>query len=150
MKISKLLMAVGLLAALGFSGVASAHQYSGTLGVAAAATDRWYIVCTAPSVGYMEYRIQRTSRAAGTNAHVKIVFDSTGIASGPTTGAKAVTAFSPQKTGATPRAGAKFFTIKKTAAGAVSYRVSAYCLDKNGLEVSPDELSSSQIYIQNQ
>lgn len=131
MKISKILIAVGLLAALGFSGVVSAHTYSGTLGVAATATDRWYIVCSAGTAS-LTYQIQRT---AGTAAHVKVGFDRTGIVSGPTTGARAVTALSPPKTAAV--------------AGRVSYGVRAFCPDANG-NLNPDDQSSVQTYIQNQ
>jgi hypothetical protein len=144
MKKIKALLVTSLLAVAGFSGVASAHDYTGSLGSAATATDRWYFVCSAGTAS-LTYQIQRT---AGTAAHVKVKFDTTGIISGPTTGAAAVTAFSPLKTAATG-ASAKFFTINKTAAGAVSYRVRAHCLDASGTH-NPDDQTAVQTYVQNQ
>ncbi len=143
MTISKILMTVALLAALGFSGVASAHDYLGTLGSAATATDRWYVVCA--NTARLDYQIQRV---VGKAAHVKVTFDSTDIISGPTTGVAAVTAYSPLKTAATV-AGAKFFTIKKTAAGAITYRVRLFCTRKNG-DFSPGDTTAVQTYVQNQ
>lgn len=144
MKKIKALLVASLLAVVGFSGVASAHDYTGTLGSSATATDRWYFVC-AGSTGSLTYQIQRIAGAA---AHVKVKFDTTQIISGPTTGTAAVTAFSPLKT-ATTATGAKFFTINKTAAGAVSYRVRAHCVDTNGVH-NPDDQPTAQTYIQNQ
>ena len=144
MKKIKAVWVASLLAVVGFSGVASAHDYTGTLGSAATATDRWYFVCSGGTAS-LTYQIQRT---AGTAAHVQVAFDSTTIVSGPTTGTAAVTAFSPLKTAATG-ASSKFFTIKKTAAGAVSYRVRAHCNDTNGTH-NPDDQTTPQTYVQNQ
>jgi hypothetical protein len=144
MKKIKALWVASLLAVVGFSGVASAHDYSGSLGASASATDRWYFVC-AGSTGSLTYQIQRT---AGTAAHVKAKFDSTGIISGPTTGPAAVTAFSSLKT-ATTASGTKFFTINKTAAGAVGYRVRVHCVDTSGTH-NPDDQPTAPTYVQNQ
>lgn len=133
-------MAASLVAAAALSGVASAHDYLGTLGNAATATDRWYFVC-ATGTAKVTYQIQRT---AGTR-NVQISFDSTGVVSGPTG-----TAFSAEKT-ATTGSGAKLFTIKKgpAAAGNVSYRVRAHCKDANNIH-DPSDQTTTQTYIQNQ
>ncbi len=144
MKKIKALLIASLLAAAGFSSVASAHDYTGSLGSAAGATDRWYFVCSGGTAS-LTYQIQRT---AGTAAHVRVKFDTTGIISGPTTGTAAVTAFSPLKTAATG-ASVKILTINKTAAGAVSYRVRAHCIDASG-QHNPDDQTDVQTYIQNQ
>jgi hypothetical protein len=139
MKLLKTIMATSLLAAAGFSGVASAHDYLGTLGNAAAATDRWYFTCAAGAAS-MTYRIKRT---AGTPC-VQLSFDTTGVAT------VSCGVWSPTKTVATG-AGAKIFTIKKNPAiaGTDSYDAQIHCIDANGVH-NPDDQSAVQTYIQNQ
>jgi hypothetical protein len=141
MKISKMIMTVGLLAAMGFSGVVSAHDYIATLGRATTATDKWYIT-RAAGTAKITYQIMHTS---GTGCVQIAPYFPVGPATRSCGGY-----WSPLITVATG-AGAKLFTINKNPAtlGALSYTVRINGYDANGVQ-NPDDQSFVQTYIQNQ
>ncbi len=133
---------VGLLLAAGFSTAASAHNYNGTLGTAATATDKWYFSCTNSKTVKIQFQVKRT---AGTPC-VKATYPATG-ANATSCGALAPAAAINVATGA----GAKFFTVNKSPAisGTNSYTVVAHCIDNTGVH-NPADQTSPQTYTQNQ
>lgn len=142
MKKIKTLIAVSLVAVAGFSGVASAHDYLGTLGTAKAATDVWYFTCLNPNTAKVQLQVKRTS---GTQC-VKAALVSP--AANATSCSSA--SFTPLVTVSTG-AGNKFFIVNKNpqAAGGVSYTVRAHCLDNTGVH-NPADQTTPQTYTQNQ
>ena len=140
MKKSKLML--GLLLAAGFSSVASAHNYNGTLGTAAAATDRWYFQCLNTNTKKVTFQVRRT---AGTPC-VKATYEATG-ANATSCGALAPAAAINIATGA----GAKIFRVNKNPAiaGTNSYTVVAHCIDNTGVH-NPADQTTPQTYLQNQ
>ncbi|CAG7856126.1 hypothetical protein MCAMS1_00501 [biofilm metagenome] len=132
----------GLLMAAGFSTTASAHDYGGTLGSAASATDKFYITCAAGTAKFT-YQIRRN---AGTP---KVAAKSTVPVGAVTTATKTGT-FSPLITVNTS-SGAKFFQVNKNpaASGTNSYTLRMHCYDANNLH-DPNDQPSSVTYIQNQ
>lgn len=139
----KITLATALLAAAGFSGLAGAHDYSGALGNAATATDKWYFQCLNPNTVKITFQVRRS---AGTGC-VKATYNATGAntTSCSTTFAPAVAI------NIATGAGAKQFTINKNPAntGARSYTVRAHCIDKTGVH-NPADQTSTQTYTQNQ
>ncbi|MEQ1557588.1 MAG: hypothetical protein ABL933_01440 [Methyloglobulus sp.] len=149
MKTITTIMAASLLLAAGFSSVASAHTYAGTLKAPTAAipgpTDKFYIVCAAGSAT-LEYSISRTAPAAGT---LKLQIKETNHAASVTNGTKGT--LSPVIT-FPATAGAYSFSVSKspvTAAGTASYSAQIHCIDANGVHQDSDQ-SQSVTYTQNQ
>lgn len=144
MKKSKIMF--GLLLALGFSGVASAHDYGGILGTSTTATDKFYIICPTGSAT-MKYQVRRNS---GT-AQLKLCgLKST--AACPSTNNTITTAtgvFSPLKSIGTG-SGAYFFTLSKNTASAAanSWTVRAHCYNANNTHIDGQSLTVT--YTQNQ
>ena len=139
----KMIVMAGLLAAsAGFSGVAAAHDYLGTLGTAAAATDKWYFICQNPNTAKIQFQVNRT---AGTPC-VKATYVATGVNATSCGGFAPATAIT-VATGS----GAKFFTINKNPAiaGTNSYTVRAHCIDNTGVH-NPADQTTPQTYTQNQ
>jgi hypothetical protein len=139
----KITLLTGLLVAAGFSSVASAHFYLGSLGTAAGATDKFYITCAANAgIAKITYTIQRTTGVQNVSAKayspVGALTTSAGAAYGPV-----ITV----NTGA----GAKFFEVKKSpaVAGARNYRLDMHCKDANNGH-DPADQSETATYIQNQ
>lgn len=122
MKSSKTLLA--LLVTAGFSSIASAHDYGGTLGTTATAKDKFYLTCVT-ATAKMTYQIRRNSGTAS----VKLSNDATGISTTST----ATGTFSPLITVTPTTGGAKFFTVTKSAAGAASYTARIHCYDASGV-----------------
>lgn len=133
---------LGLLLAASFSTAASAHNYNGTLGTAAAATDKWYFICQNPATVKVQFQVKRT---AGKPC-VKATYPATGQ-NATSCGTLAPAAPINVVTGA----GAKFFTVNKAPAiaGTNSYTVSAHCIDNTGVH-NPADQTSVQVYTQNQ
>ena len=138
----KTLMAASLVAAAGFSGAASAHDYLGTLGTAAAATDVWYFTCLNPNTAKVQLQVKRQ---AGTPC-VKAQLSGAAL----TATSCSTTSFTTLQTVATG-AGNKVFTVNKNPAlaGAASYTVRAHCIDNTGVH-NPDDQTTPQTYLQNQ
>lgn len=142
MKKLKTLMAASLVAAAGFSGAASAHDYLGTLGTAATAKDTWYFSCLNSSTAKVQLQVKRQ---AGTPcAKAALSFPALSATSCSTT---TFTTLQQVTTGS----GAKVFTISKNPAiaGTLSYTVRAHCIDSTGVH-NPDDQTTPQTYIQNQ
>ena len=99
------LMAISLVAAAGFSGAASAHDYLGTLGSGAAAKDIWVFSCLNPKTAKLQLQVKRQ---AGTPC-VKAAL---GASLSATSCSNAFTAVQTLNTGA----GNKVFTITKNPA----------------------------------
>ncbi len=139
----KITLLAGLLVASGFSSVASAHDYLGALGNAAAATDKFYITCAANAgIAKITYQVQRTTGVKNVSAKA---YSPVGAL---TTSAGA--AFGPEITVNTG-AGAKFFEVKKSPAeaGTRNYRLRMHCKDAgNGHD--PADQPTSVMYVQNQ
>ncbi|MEQ1557590.1 MAG: hypothetical protein ABL933_01450 [Methyloglobulus sp.] len=150
MNVLRLTTLVGLLAMMGFSSVASAHTYGGTLKAPKAAmpgpTDKFYIVC-APGTASLEYYISRTAPAAGT---LKLQIKETNHAASVTTNGTKGT-LSPVIT-FPATAGAHSFSVSKspvTAAGTAYYTAYITCYDAYGVHQDSDQ-SQSVTYTQNQ
>lgn len=141
MKKIKTLIAASLVAAAGFSGAASAHDYLGTLGTAAAATDIWYFTCLNPNTAKVQLQVKRT---AGTPC-VKASLSGTTLTA--TSCSTSYTALTSVSTGA----GNKVFIVNKSPAlaGGISYNVRAHCIDNTGVH-NPADQTDVQTYIQNQ
>lgn len=138
----KITLLTGLLVAAGFSSVASAHLYNGTLGTAAAATDKFYITC-ATGTAKITYRVKRgTSGSSNVSAKAYSPVGALVTSSGTTYSSLATV---------TTGAGAKFFEIKKagTTSGSRSYTLDMHCYDANNLH-NPDDQPDAVTYIQNQ
>jgi hypothetical protein len=142
MKKLKTLMAASLVAAAGFSGAASAHDYLGTLGTAATAKDIWYFQCLNPNTAKVQLQVKRQ---AGTPC-VKAALNGTALSA---TSCSTTTFTALQSIAAGP--GAKVFTISKNPAlaGTDSYTVRAHCIDNTGVH-NPDDQTTPQTYLQNQ
>jgi hypothetical protein len=140
MKKSTLML--GLLLAAGFSTTASAHNYNGILGTAAARTDKWYFICSNPNTVKVQFQVKRT---AGKPC-VKATYLATGQ-NATSCGARAPAAPINVVTGA----GAKFFMVNKSPAkvGTNSYTVVAHCIDNAGVH-NPADQTTPQTYTQNQ
>jgi hypothetical protein len=136
-------MIMGLLLAAGFSTVASAHNYAGTLKAPAINADKWYFVCQNPNTATVEFQVKKTK---GTPC-VKATYDATGANATACTTALKPAAPIVITTGPGP----KFFTISKNPAiaGTDSYSVSAHCIDNTGVH-NPDDQTTPQTYTQNQ
>jgi hypothetical protein len=136
------LMAVSLIAAAGFSGVASAHDYLGTLGASATATDMWYFTCLNPNTAKVQLQVKRQ---AGTPC-VKAALNGAALSATSCS----TTAFTALQTVATGP-GTKIFTINKNPAiaGTDSYTVRAHCIDNAGVH-NPDDQTATQTYLKNQ
>jgi hypothetical protein len=140
MKHAKLILS--LLITAGFSTTAMAHDYGGTLGSVATATDKFYISCAA-GTAKITYQIRRNSGAQNMQAKayspVGAVTTSTGSGS-----------FSPMITLATG-SGAKFFQVNKSpaATGTDSYTLRMHCYDANNLH-DPNDQPATVTYLQNQ
>jgi hypothetical protein len=132
----------GLLLAAGFSTSAMAHDYGGTLGSAAAATDKFYISCAA-GTAKITYQIRRNSGTPNVQAkaYAPVGAVTTSVGSG---------SFSPLKTLATS-SGAKFFQVNKSpaATGTDSYTLRMHCYDVNNVH-QPDDQPTTVTYLQNQ
>jgi hypothetical protein len=146
MKKSTLLASL-LLAAAGFSGVASAHPYAGGLGTVATATDKFYLVCATGSAK-ITYAVKRTS---GTG-NISIEGSKAGFSAtpAPALSTSSGATLSPLKT-IKGGAGAYFFTVKKSpaASGTRGWYADIHCYDTNG-QHNPDDQSASVTYTQNQ
>ena len=140
MKHKKLIF--GLLLAAGFSTSAMAHDYGGTLGSAAFATDKFYISCAA-GTAKITYQIRRNSGTpkVRTNSYSPL---------GAATTASVTGTFSPLVTLNTG-SGAKFFQVNKNpaATGTNSYTLRMHCYDANNLH-DPNDQPASVTYLQNQ
>ena len=137
------LLLIGLLLAAGFSTVASAHSYLGTLGSATTATDKWYFQCISRNTVKVTFQVRRT---AGTPC-VRAIYNATGQ-NGTSCGALAPATPITVATGA----GAKFFTINKNSTvktGTNSYAVVAHCWNRDGTHVDSQQ-TTPQVYQQNQ
>lgn len=141
MKKIKTLMAVSLIAAAGFSGAASAHDYLGTLGTATTATDIWYFTCLNPNTAKVQLQVART---AGTPC-VKAALSGTTL--NATSCSTSFTALQQVATGP----GNKVFIVNKNPqiAGTLSYNVRAHCIDNTGVH-NPADQTTPQTYLQNQ
>lgn len=135
-------LTAALLSAAGFSGVAAAHDYGGTLGTASTAADKFYITCAA-GTAKITYQVRRNS---GTPKVRAAAYSPVGAA----TTATVTGTFSPLVT-LTTGSGAKFFKIDKNpaATGADSYTLRMHCWDKNGVH-NPNAQPNTVTYIQNQ
>ena len=142
MKKLKTLMAASLVAAAGFSGAASAHDYLGTLGAAAAAKDIWYFSCLNPNTAKVQLQVKRQ---AGTPC-VKAALSGTALTA---TSCSTTTFTTLQQVAA--GAGNKFFIVNKNPAlaGTLSYTVRAHCIDNTGVH-NPADQTTPQTYLQNQ
>lgn len=138
----KFTLMAGLLLAASFSSVASAHNYSGTLGTASTAKDRWYFSCLNPNTVKVKFQVKRT---AGTPC-VKATYDATGVNATSCGALAPATAIS-----VTTGAGAKVFSVNKNPAksGTNSYTVVAHCIDNTGVH-NPSDQTTPQTYLQNQ
>jgi hypothetical protein len=140
MKHTKLILS--LLITAGFSTTVMAHDYGGTLGSAAAATDKFYITCAAGTAKFT-YQIRR-------NAGTPKVRTNSYSPAGAATTSTVTGSFSPLITVNTA-SGAKFFQVNKNpaAAGTNSYTLRMHCLDANNLH-DPNDQPATVTYIQNQ
>lgn len=148
MKRLKIIMAGSLLAAAGFSGVVSAHDYLGTLGAAATATDKYYLVCAA-GTAKLTYQVQRTFGTG--NLSIEGAKAGATVTPPPVASISSGTAFSPVKTMTGGGAGAYFFTVKKSPASGAArgWRARIHCYDANG-QHNPDDQPTTVTYTQNQ
>jgi uncharacterized membrane protein (DUF4010 family) len=132
----------GLLTAAGFSSTAIAHDYLGTLGTVATATDKFYISCAA-GTAKITYQVKRNT--VGTSNISAKAYSPVGAltTSNGTTYSPLITL----NTGA----GAKFFEIKKagTTSGSRNYILKMHCYDANNLH-EPNDQPATVTYIQNQ
>lgn len=137
----KSILMAALFASAGFSGIASAHNYSGTLGSGAGATDRWYFQCLSGTNVKITYQILRT---AGTPCVSTNSYSPLGAST------KSCGAWSPLVTVLTGP-GVKFFQVNKSpaATGTNSYVVSAHCWNSDGTHQEAEQ-TTPQIYLQNQ
>ncbi|ESS72937.1 hypothetical protein MGMO_41c00030 [Methyloglobulus morosus KoM1] len=142
MKKLKTLMAASLVAAAGFSGAASAHDYLGTLGTAAAAKDIWYFTCLNPNTAKVQLQVKRQ---AGTPC-VKAALSSPAL-SATSCSTTTFTTLQQVATGS----GNKVFIVSKNPAiaGTLSYTVRAHCIDNTGVH-NPADQTTPQTYLQNQ
>lgn len=144
----KITLLTGLLVAAGFSSVASAHFYNGTLGTLATATDKFYITC-ATGTAKITYRVKRGT--VGTSNISAKAYSPVGplVTSNGTNYSTAAPATLP--TAMITGAGAKFFEVKKagTTTGARNYTLDMHCYDANNLH-DPNDQPSTVTYIQNQ
>ena len=142
MKIAKWLLIVGFWFGMGFSGVASAQVYLGTLGTAATAKDTWYFSCLNRNTAKVQLQVKRQIG----NPCVKAALSGTALSATSCS----TTTFTTLQQVAAGR-GNKFFTISKNVAiaGTLSYTVRAHCIDNTGVG-NPADQTSPQTYIQNQ
>lgn len=131
-----------MLLAVGFSSAAFAHDYTGTLGAATTATDKFYISCAAGTAKFT-YQIRRNAGTPNVRAQ------STSPAGAATTSSGTGT-FSPLITVNTG-SGAKFFQVNKNpaATGTDSYTLRMHCWDTAGNH-NPDDQPTAVTYTQNQ
>ncbi len=143
----KITLLAGMLIAAGFSSLAFAHDYGGTLKTLPTATDKFYIAC-ATGTQTISYQVRRNSGTAQLNlcglkstaacpSANKTVTTTTGV-------------FSPLRRIGTG-AGAYFFTLKKNSASTAgnSWTVRAHCLDANGAH-DPNDQPTTVTYTQQQ
>lgn len=145
MKKSKLML--GLLMAVGFSGVASAHEYAGAITAPITkTTDKFYITCAAGTTS-MKYHVKRTAGGPSNLALCPLSSSGCTVANTTTSGGTGV--YSALKT-VTAGAGAFHFQVKKSpvAAGAVGYMVEAHCMEGN--THYPNDQSTTVTYTVNQ
>ncbi len=142
MKTIKTMIAASLVAAAGFSGAASAHDYLGGLGTAAAATDAWYFTCLKPTTTKVQIQVKRQ---AGTPC-VKAALNGTALSA---TSCSTTTFTTLQQVATGP--GNKIFIVNKSpaASGTLSYTVRAHCIDNTGVH-NPADQTTPQTYFQNQ
>ena len=141
MKITNLMLMASLWVGMWFTTAASAHEYLGTLGAAATATDIWYFTCLNPNTAKVQLQVKRT---AGTPC-VKASLSGTTLTA--TSCSTSYTALTSVSTGA----GNKVFIVNKSPAlaGGISYNVRAHCIDNTGVH-NPADQTDVQTYIQNQ
>ncbi len=134
---------VSILLSAGFSSVVYGHNYNGALGVAASATDKFYITCGS-GTAKISFKIKRgTTGIANVSAKAYSPVGALATSFGAT--------YSPLVTIYTG-AGAKFFEVKKAAG--IAYGVRTYtlymdCFDATGIH-NPDVQPVAVTYIQNQ
>lgn len=138
----KSIILAAFIAMVGFSGMASAHDYLGTLlSSPSLRTDKWYFRCSSSTNAKITYRIKKTAGPAGC-VNAKSTNPVGATVQSCTTGAWSSTV-TVQPTGA----GFKFFDVWKTVAGSFGYDVEAHCTNSNGTHGAQTE---PQTYTQNQ
>lgn len=141
MKITNLMLMASLWVGMWFTTAASAHEYLGTLGAAATATDIWYFTCSNPNTAKVWLQVARPS---GTKC-IKSSF------AGTTWNVTSCSSVLSPQVGVSTGPGSKIITVSKNpaATGIVSYRVRANCVDNTGYQ-NPADQSDLQWYLQNQ
>lgn len=138
---------LGLLMAVGFSGVASAHEYAGAITAPITKTnDQFYITCAAGTTS-MQYHVKRT--AGGPSNLALCPLSSSGCTAANTTTSAGTAVYSAVKS-VPAGAGAFFFKVAKSpvAVGAVGYMVEAHCMEGN--THYPNDQSTTVTYTVNQ
>lgn len=133
---------VGLLGVIGFSSMASAHDYNGVFGTTATATDKFYITCAAGTAKFT-YQVRRNAGAVNIKAQATSPVGTATTSSG--TGV-----FSPLITVNTG-GGAKFFQVNKNTSSTATagYTLRMHCWDTAGNH-NPDDQPTTVTYTQNQ
>ena len=122
----KIVVSISLLMPVGYAGIATAHDQSGTLGVPAAATDMYLVTCS--------------NFGDGSGATEHLYLQISGSGTGPKVSAqvfkdgKALNSTAGVVVGKVLNGGVGDYTVtvNKSAAGNATYGISFHCQDKSG------------------